>query len=63
MVKLREKKPAELVRDAKRFIEQHEGHEVEASSSEPHYFNLWCVTCEEENRLREKTRVKSRSFV
>lgn len=37
-----------LVRAAEKFIQKHLGHEIEASSSELHYFNLWCVTCEKD---------------
>lgn len=41
-----------LLRAADKFLGKHEGHEVAASSSESHYFNLWCDTCEEINRVR-----------
>ena len=40
------KNKRKLVRAAEKLLDKHQGHEVEASSSEPHYFNLWCVTCE-----------------
>ena len=56
-------KKEKLMRTTDKFLGKHERHEIKASSSESHYFNLWCDTCEERNRVRGKARVKRRSFV
>jgi len=38
-----------LLKKAEKFLQQHKGHVIEGSSSEPHYFNLWCINCENGN--------------
>ena len=48
---------------ADEFLIQHQGHDVEASSAEDHYFNFWCVTCEKGKSAKGKPRVNDRSCV